>query len=387
MRRRLSAFASSVLILSLSACSTGAQPQESGPFEDADAIAIVIANTANVPAPSLPHDLYVTLENARIRGVEPAIISAAGAPEVLNLRLSKIDPTEGSAAGNRKRASIDAGKINAALASPPTSEGLDMFEALAQATGSLSASTNALLILVGSGLSDRGVLDTTQGLLAADPTQIAESVRQAHSTLSLQGVRVVLAGFGYVAGPQQENLPSATRERLLGIWVAVLNSLGATEVIVDSSPVSGTAVETSLEVGVTEVDASRICEASTVRYTFDSSLLSFSKSNSEVDPGALDEVVQLLNSMVTGHVTITGHTDAEGDAHSNFELSRARAQAVAEFLSLGASESITFEVEAAGETDLLNDEDGLVGIQLAKAQGLNRRVDIDISGDQEFCTG
>ncbi|MFV0407036.1 MAG: OmpA family protein [Propioniciclava sp.] len=72
-----------------------------------------------------------------------------------------------------------------------------------------------------------------------------------------------------------------------------------------------------------------------------------------------------------GNLTITGHTDSDGDERANQTLSEARAEAVAAALKRLLTSTFTFTVEGQGETDPVaenNTEEG-------KAQ--NRRVTID----------
>jgi outer membrane protein OmpA-like peptidoglycan-associated protein len=89
----------------------------------------------------------------------------------------------------------------------------------------------------------------------------------------------------------------------------------------------------------------------------------------------LQQLGALLASRPQLKISVTGHADARGAAGYNFELSTARAAAVAEALSDGGARREQMWVEGLGASRaaaLVDDADGLA---------LERRVEIRIGFD------
>lgn len=386
MKKSLALFALIIAgVTVISGCGGGAAAAtaKSVPFSDADAIAVVVANTANVPAPTIPESLAPTIQNFRVSGRKPAVISAAGLPSTVDIKWIHIPEGGGTEAGNSKRAKKDLKNLTRSIEAGPSSDGLDMFEALSVAAADLKGAEHPLLILVGSGLSDRGVLDTTDGLLAADPNDVAQYVVKNNQGLSLKGYDVVLSGFGFTAAPQSY-LPSSTREQVVAIWTAVLQTLGA-NVHVDPTPNTAAAISTEYQVEPTVVQPAAACAEQSITYTFDSSRLSFAKESAQLgDASSLEDLAKMLAHADSGEIKISGHTDSDGPESENLALGQARAEAVRAYLQK-ANPALTFVVESAGESQPVVPETGLSGRSLLEAQGKNRRVEVTLKGTSIDC--
>ncbi|MCX8071482.1 MAG: OmpA family protein [Candidatus Binatia bacterium] len=105
----------------------------------------------------------------------------------------------------------------------------------------------------------------------------------------------------------------------------------------------------------------------------------FASGSATLQPGARDKIRQLaavLNRYPRTYIQVIGHTDSRGSEESNLELSRRRAQAVAEELvSAGVSASrITTFGRGASSPVATNDT--------PEGRAMNRRVEIVIQPDE-----
>ena len=92
----------------------------------------------------------------------------------------------------------------------------------------------------------------------------------------------------------------------------------------------------------------------------------------------LDRVAKVLIEFPDTNITIQGHTDNTGNDDYNLDLSRKRAQSVAEYLSSKGVLLSRFNIEAFGEEAPRYDNNTTQG----RAQ--NRRVEMAISANQEM---
>ena len=92
----------------------------------------------------------------------------------------------------------------------------------------------------------------------------------------------------------------------------------------------------------------------------------------------LDRVAKVLIEFPDTNITIQGHTDNTGKNDYNLDLSRKRAQSVAEYLSSKGVLLSRFNIEAFGEDAPRYDNNTTEG----RAQ--NRRVEMAISANQEM---
>ena len=83
----------------------------------------------------------------------------------------------------------------------------------------------------------------------------------------------------------------------------------------------------------------------------------------------LDKVVDAMNRYKRPVVEVGGHTDSDGDAEANYELSLRRASAVREYLELAGIDGLRLRALGYGESQPLFSNDTKIG----KEQ--NRRVD------------
>ena len=94
--------------------------------------------------------------------------------------------------------------------------------------------------------------------------------------------------------------------------------------------------------------------------------------NANLHP-TLDKIAVTLNEYPASMIRVVGYTDSVGDTQSNLQLSRNRAAAVAEYLSLRGVQRNRMVVDGKGEADPIADN----GTEAGRAQ--NRRVEMLVS--------
>ena len=117
-----------------------------------------------------------------------------------------------------------------------------------------------------------------------------------------------------------------------------------------------------------------------IKITFDSGLL-FAVDKATLNDASRRELAELaviLNKYEDTNVLLEGHTDATGSDEYNLELSRKRAQAVANELSMKAVNATRFTIMGYGEVQPIADNDSEYGRQQ------NRRVEVAIYANDKL---
>ena len=113
-------------------------------------------------------------------------------------------------------------------------------------------------------------------------------------------------------------------------------------------------------------------EKSGVNFGFNSAdLTATAKTN-------LDAVADVFLEFPDTDLLIEGHTDSVGDAGYNMDLSRRRAQAVADYLQSKGVSAARFTVKALGETSPRFDNSTKEG------QAKNRRVEVGVAANEQM---
>ena len=117
-----------------------------------------------------------------------------------------------------------------------------------------------------------------------------------------------------------------------------------------------------------------------IKITFDSGIL-FQTNQATLEPPARDNLVELariLKKYDDTNVLIEGHTDSQGSEEYNLELSRRRAQSVANYLAQQEVDATRFTQMGYGESQPVADNSTVEGRQA------NRRVEIAIMANEEL---
>jgi outer membrane protein OmpA-like peptidoglycan-associated protein len=117
-----------------------------------------------------------------------------------------------------------------------------------------------------------------------------------------------------------------------------------------------------------------------IRITFDSGIL-FDVNKSDLKPISQQNITKLaetLRKYEDTNVLIEGHTDATGTDDYNLELSRRRAQSVANFLASLNVSPTRFTIMGYGESQPITSND------TADGRAANRRVEIGIMANDKL---
>ncbi|GAA4418704.1 hypothetical protein GCM10023169_08570 [Georgenia halophila] len=129
----------------------------------------------------------------------------------------------------------------------------------------------------------------------------------------------------------------------------------------------------------TESAGAEVSRGESLTVTLDTEVL-FDPDESELTAEAdatLDEAVETLEGQDGRTITVAGHTDTQGGDEYNLNLSRDRAETVAEALESRLGEGWTIETEWHGETQLAIPERGSEE-EIEAARARNRRVEITV---------
>ncbi|MDK3256567.1 OmpA family protein [Blastococcus capsensis] len=325
---RLAAVVASVALLAgTAACTDSVEPT--------GGLALVVGARSNTPPPALPGAAADAREAALVAQSQLSIVVADGKPFVLDGAGVLAARDENSVVQeqdrDRNRQLIDEMLARAGAKTAET----DLLTALDLAARALDPATGTrTLVVVDSGLSTAGALDfdADPALLDADPTTLAAGLEDAGALPDLRGIDVVLAGLGDVVAPQQP-LPLPQRINLIAIWTAIAEAAGAAEVLVDPTPLSGRPGGTLPAVTPVDPGAGPVCGT----VTLGEDDIAFVADSAEfLDRAAgLAALQPLADRVRAGSFTaaLTGTTADVGDKAGQVELSRQRAQAVADVLA------------------------------------------------------
>jgi outer membrane protein OmpA-like peptidoglycan-associated protein len=117
-----------------------------------------------------------------------------------------------------------------------------------------------------------------------------------------------------------------------------------------------------------------------IKITFSSGILfDVDKADLKDDPKAeLTELSTILNKYADTNILLAGHTDATGSDEHNYELSRRRAQSVADYLATQNVDSVRIATEGYGKSQPIANNGTVEG----RAQ--NRRVEVAIWANEKL---
>jgi outer membrane protein OmpA-like peptidoglycan-associated protein len=117
-----------------------------------------------------------------------------------------------------------------------------------------------------------------------------------------------------------------------------------------------------------------------IKVTFDSGIL-FDVDKAALKPRSKEELARLaviLSKYPDTNILLEGHTDATGSEEHNLDLSRLRAQSVANYLSEQEVSPTRFTIMGYGESQPIADNETEMG------RALNRRVEVAIYANEKL---
>lgn len=116
-----------------------------------------------------------------------------------------------------------------------------------------------------------------------------------------------------------------------------------------------------------------LCERAFENLAFEA--VAFKESSTAIRDSSfatLDRLVEYANDCQDVMLTITGHTDASGDESWNQQLSRARAQAVADYMVVRGVAAERLKVDGRGSAQPIADNNSVIGRER------NRRIEFEL---------
>jgi len=356
-------------------------------------VVLITGAHRDVPAPALGRPVRCRLA-AAIEDRKPVIlVEASGQPDVVKVQLLPVG-TGTLAQQGSPRVNEDVQRVEQAVAGlRPHSAGVDDLAAFAIAADAArsAGAPHAELILLDSGLDDRGALDfTTPGLVAADPAEVAHQLTATGNDPDLRGFPVLLVGLGYTAPPQPP-LAAKWRSNVSQIWTAVIRSSGGRPELIPQ-PAQGEPVRTSEPVRLIPVpadppvtlrpQASRAPQAPIV-FNGESPVRFQPNSTAFVDSAAarraLAPIARWLAADPSRHASLEGTTADVGPMAGQVALATRRAQRVrGELVTLGAHrDQVSCTGVGSDFPQFMPDRNG-AGVLLAAPAALNRSVRITL---------
>ena len=354
-----------------------------------DGVVLIVGAHRDAPAPSSLNPGVACLVGAAIKDGKPVIlVDASGQPSVVTPRLMSVDGGT-LAQQDSPRVAGDLQRVDEAIAGlRPESPGADDLAALAVAADAAQSDSlpHADLILLDSGLNDRGALDfTVPGMVAAVPSEVAGQLRSAGNVPDLHGFTVLLVGIGFTSPPQAP-LAAKWRTNVTQIWAAVVTFAGAMVEVIPQ-PAEGASVRTSEPVKPIPVPADqpvRPAPRATIVFTGESPVRFEPNSTAFVDPAAavqaLSPIAKWLAADPSRHALLVGTTADVGPMAGQVALSRLRADRVrAELVALGASPGQISVTGVGSDFPGFIPDRNSSGTLLAGPAVLNRSVRITLS--------
>jgi OmpA-OmpF porin, OOP family len=401
-RRKLAAIAVCLAAGAFTTAACSSHP-DSGPAitaalncRDPQGLELVIGAHRDAPEPSLDPALVCQITTA-IRTREPVrIVVASGRPRLITPQLKRV--TGGTLAQqNSPRVQQDVQRILTAIADArPDSPGIDDLEALSVAADAARTvgDPHAELVLIDSGLDDRGALDFIEpGMLAATPAEVAQQLKASGNLPDLRGFTVLLVGLGYTAPPQAP-LSAKWRYGVTRTWAAVVTAAGAKDEVIPQpgqspsvdtdQPVKAVPVPPIQPVRVPPTQPGKPHKPAIVIFTQESAVRFEPNTTVFVDPAAAEQaltpIARWLAADPSRHAWLEGTAADVGPLSGQIELSKLRANRVrAELIALGASGVQISTTGVGSNFPQFTPDRSASGVLLAGPAALNRSVRITLS--------
>ena len=335
---------------------------------DADELVIVTGNTQNSPAPNLDFTqgelndiLSGVFYNSR-RGDFPSIsiISAAGNNYAMNYN-KKYKVAQNVIASNNELRKLGK-ELNNAIKELPTEPGVDYLGAIIEAKNLISSSSskNPLILVIGSGYNDSGMLDFTSNDLIGgyrkSGSEYIVNLMKSNKNIKngmLNGISVYWYNIGAVVSPQpnMNNFKDDTKE----IYKEVLSYLGAKNVKLDfTTPLTADAKSVDSQFSVLPVFVDELKDGDTMSVNENIAQFEANRSNliNEADTKKkLAVFASKFNPKSETKLVLTGYTyvnnSSSAPCHTDGSLALSRARTIKNILvSLGVPSN---KIDTIGE--------------------------------------
>ena len=318
------------------------------PGQSFNKVAIVVGNTANTPEPTIRKEIQGYIASSLIQE-ESEIEVYSVTPDKKKFSIKGSIDSDSNLEDRVQAVSDMLDDIKEKISTAPTASGAQYLEAIIRASRSMSLEDNekGVVIVIGSGLSDGGVLNFADNdILDRDIDSLMEELTDENNRALpknlLKNTTVVWNGLGEVAFPQLELTPSQN-ESLREIYENVLgkNGLGAKKVIWKDGTDYTQSIKTNKTVKVTKTEMESGNSGREITLSIDfkensASIKDISKAESD-----LAGIISELKKYKSKTIYLEGYVGLAkcGDQPDN-KLATKRAEAVKDLLiENGISES------------------------------------------------
>jgi len=317
------ACAASVLPL-MSACAAPTSPT------DTFALAIITGAHANAPKPVALGAVATSIDQAVRMQASAAVVVNSGHPTIVSQGRLALNCNNDTACdlAIRTKTRLLTTTVTGARADLPEN---NLLAAIALADRALADHHGTkTLDIVDSGLQTVPPLRfQDEGMLAANPQEVADYLDNTHQLPDLRGVDVIIEGLGDTSEPQ-DALLSAQRSNLEAIWEAILRRAGAVNVQRVEQPLTGHSA--SGLPPVTPVPVGLAISFTSQSFDLTEDLISFESETAILkDPvKAQETLTDLAERIIKSHATVTlvGATANVGPLDGQRALGTARANAI-----------------------------------------------------------
>lgn len=336
----------------VTACGTGhtatvalSMPAMPAKCTRAGPVVFVVSGRQDSPAPSFTGDMSAAAQTAISQGSPVGLVDLDGKPRLTQAGRFT-DPGVNSEALQNDQQNYMSELTSAVQDVRAKFPHADMLDALDEAGRAAHAGCKhgGTVYVEDSGLQETGSMNFRQpGLLGATPADVVAFLKAAGDLPHLAGLRLVFAGLGDTAPPQQP-LAIPQRDNLIAIWTAIAYAGGATSVVIDPAPRAGISAPKHVPlVLLVPVPAEPVWNSGDRSFVFpDSGPVGFEPNttvfrNRAAALAALRPLARYLVANRPARIELTGTTAHWGTLASCIVLARQRASTVKSvLLGMGA---------------------------------------------------
>ena len=197
-----------------------------------DNIYFVVGNTSNTPAPYLSDTVLKYVRNSSLRKNPRIKLFSVANRETIsfknNIDINEEEETEDTLS----RIKGIKNDLETSITAEPKTDGAQYYETIVRAGKAIlsdsESNEKSIIIVIGSGLSDGGILNFSSGeLLSLEPEEVVSLLenKNAIDEESLKGVQILWTGVGLTSEPQAE-LSAPDKARVENIYDSVLRASG-----------------------------------------------------------------------------------------------------------------------------------------------------------------
>lgn len=318
-------------------------------------VAVIVGNTANTPEPSIrDNEKLKKYLSSSLINEESEIEIYSVTPDKKRLRFDRDEVDIESLEDQVSSVKSALEEIDTVIKSEPTVSGAMYLETITRAARYMSASKEdeGLIIVIGSGLSDNGLLNfASKDLLNKDVDDILDEITkdgdEAIVRDSLKNITIVWAGIGETASPQVD-LTDPEIKKLEEIYENVFKRMGSKDIHFLGGVKATESVKTKYTVKEVKSDGwEKYWGDGEKRQFGDDSSLAFDGDRASLkDSSAARKTLSSLADGIKGKyshykINIEGYVAKRGcNGNVDTELSRQRAETVKKLLeSMGVPSS------------------------------------------------